>query len=83
MAVTNDLGFAAYLIVKKNMKLVDHPIKDKAFKFKFDVPDDELNLLYLEYVSTDFCKFDRTVKWLRKLLNKHHTQHKGAYVYDK
>ena len=83
MAVTNDLGFAAYLIVKKNMKLVDHPIKDNVFKFKFDISDDELNLLYLEYVSTDFCKFDRTVKWLRKLLNKYHSHRKDYHVYDK
>jgi len=75
MAVTNDLGFAAYLIVKKNLKLLNHPTKDnKAFRFQFDISDDELNLLYLEYVSTDYCKFDRTVKWLRKLLNKYHSQ---------
>lgn len=65
---TSDIGIAAYLQLKK-FKLVECRRLDTGkFHFKFEDPENKCPMLSLEFLDSDFCKFDNNVRNLKKVL---------------
>ena len=65
---TSDLAIAAYLMLH-NFKLIDAgKLPTGKFRFVFEDPDDQARSKSVEFLSSDFCKFDAHVKNLKKLL---------------
>ena len=66
--VTSDIGIAAYLQLQ-GFKLVSCKRLDSGkFYFKFDDPSDQCKMKSLEFLESDFCKFDNNVRNLKKIL---------------
>ena len=66
--ITSDLPLAAYLIIK-GLKLVKaKKAVSGRFEFVLEDPKDEAEGLSLMYVNSDFCKFDHTIRSIKKLL---------------
>ncbi|NPB00305.1 MAG: hypothetical protein GXO10_02925 [Crenarchaeota archaeon] len=70
--VVNDLGFAAYLLSIKQCELKNTPEIDPSGKFMIDIDIDEKTLQKYEwsYLSSDFKKFDNTLKFLKRALKR-------------
>jgi len=65
---TSDIGIAAYLQLKK-FKLVECKRLDTGkFHFRFEDPESTCPMLSLEFLDSDFCKFDNNVRNLKKVL---------------
>jgi len=65
---TSDIGIAAYLQLKK-FKLVEcHRLDTGKFHFRFEDPEGKCPMLSLEFLDSDFCKFDNNVRNLKKVL---------------
>lgn len=65
---TSDIGIAAYLQLKK-FKLVECKRLDSGkFHFRFEDPESACSMLSLEFLDSDFCKFDNNVRNLKKVL---------------
>ena len=68
MFTTSDIGIAAYLQLK-GMKIKECKRLDTGkFFFSFDDPNNECKTLSLEFLDSDFCKFDNNVRNLKKIL---------------
>ena len=66
--ITSDIGIAAYLQLKK-FKLVECRRLDTGkFHFRFEDPESACPMLSLEFLDSDFCKFDNNVRNLKKVL---------------
>ena len=66
--ITSDIGIAAYLQLNK-FKLVECRRLDTGkFHFKFEDPEQKCQSLSLEFLDSDFCKFDNNVRNLKKVL---------------
>jgi hypothetical protein len=62
--VTSDIGIAAYLQLQ-GIKLVScKRLESGKFHFEFEDPSDQS----LEFLESDFCKFDNNVRNLKKIL---------------
>tara|TARA_R110002012_G_scaffold208120_1_gene378206 strand:- start:285 stop:515 length:231 start_codon:yes stop_codon:yes gene_type:complete len=67
---TSDLPLAAYLMMK-NLKLKNAKRSPGGkFEFIFFDPDEIAFSLALEFVNSDFCKFDNHLRSLKKILYK-------------
>ena len=66
--VTHDLGFAAFLRVH-NFALLGAHREGTLFVFNFKDPQNAAPALRMEYVNSDFAKFDGEVKALKKLVS--------------
>ena len=65
---TSDIGIAAYLQLKK-FKLVECKRLDSGkFHFVFEDPESKGSIVSLEFLDSDFCKFDNNVRNLKKIL---------------
>lgn len=65
---TSDIGIAAYLQLK-NFKLVEcRRLETGKFFFRFQDPNQQCTALALEFLDSDFCKFDNNVRNLKKIL---------------
>ena len=65
---TSDLAFAAYLMLR-GYKLITCDRTDAGkFNFVFEDPAGDASSLLVEYLSSDFCKFDTNLKNLKKML---------------
>lgn len=66
---TSNLGFAAYLMIK-GFELIRPPNKDvnSKFVFQFNLPNEQANDLYYEYLNSDFQKFDNNLVSLKRML---------------
>ena len=68
MYETSDLAIAAYLMLH-NFKLTDAgKLPTGKFRFVFEDPNNQARARAVEFLSSDFCKFDGHVKNLKKLL---------------
>ncbi len=68
MFTTSDIGIAAYLQLK-GLKLKECRRLDTGkFHFCFEDPDSRSQSLSLEFLDSDFCKFDNIVRNLKKIL---------------
>ena len=65
---TSDLALAAYLTFKGLKLLSANKLPTGRFQFVMDDPSGEADALSLEYFSSDFCKFDNTIRNLKKVL---------------
>lgn len=65
---TSDIGIAAYLQLRK-IKLVEcKRLESGKFYFKFADTESTCQQLSLEFLDSDFCKFDNNVRNLKKIL---------------
>jgi hypothetical protein len=65
---TSDIGIAAYLQLKR-LKLIDcRRLETGKFHFCFEDPESVCPGLALEFLDSDFCKFDNNVRNLKKIL---------------
>ena len=65
---TSDIGIAAYLQLY-GIKLVKcERLSSGRFYFEFEDESGECQSKSLEYLSSDFCKFDNNVRNLKKIL---------------
>lgn len=65
---TSDIGIAAYLQLK-GVKLVEcKRLESGKFYFKFSDVNSTCQQLSLEFLDSDFCKFDNNVRNLKKIL---------------
>lgn len=66
--ITSDIGIAAYLQLH-GFKLVKcERLSTGKFHFEFEDVNSECQLKSLEFLSSDFCKFDNNVRNLKKIL---------------
>ena len=68
MYTTSDIGIAAYLQLK-GFKLTEcKRLESGKFFFSFQDDEDRCKLISLEFLDSDFCKFDNNVRNLKKIL---------------
>lgn len=65
---TSDIGIAAYLQLKGFKLLQCSRLESGKFHFVFSDPDDKCVSISLEFLDSDFCKFDNNVRNLKKIL---------------
>ena len=68
MYTTSDIGIAAFLQLR-GLKLVECKRLDSGkFHFVFEDPESVCQMLSLEFLDSDFCRFDNNVRNLKKIL---------------
>ncbi len=68
MYTTSDIGIAAYLQLK-GFKLKEcKRLETGKFHFSFEDLESQCPSLSLEFLESDFCKFDNNVRNLKKIL---------------
>lgn len=68
MYTTSDIGIAAYLQLK-GIKLKEcKRLETGKFHFSFEDPEQKCSSLSLEFLDSEFCKFDNNVRNLKKIL---------------
>lgn len=68
MYSTSDIGIAAYLQLR-GIKLKEcKRLETGKFHFLFDDPEQKCQALSLEFLDSDFCRFDNNVRNLKKIL---------------
>ncbi|GEM_PF-3793410 len=73
MFVTNDLGTAAFLMVR-GCKLSNAYVNDrKVYCFEFIGDEQEIRLIAIEYLNSECSAFDAQVKNLKKVLKLRYT----------
>tara|TARA_B100000282_G_C31578649_1_gene420021 strand:- start:235 stop:447 length:213 start_codon:yes stop_codon:yes gene_type:complete len=65
---TSDIAIAAYLMLKGFKLLSATREASGRFKFDFDDSNNEAKGYAVEYISSEFCRFDTHLKNLKKLL---------------
>lgn len=66
--VTSDLPLAAYLVIKGLQIQKAKKVSGGKFEFILDDPDEIAESLAIEYINSDFCKFDNTIRSIKKIL---------------
>jgi len=65
---TSDLALAAYMITK-GLKLVKaERLKTGRYHFEVEDPSDVAEKLKLEFINSEFIKFDNNLKMLKKMM---------------
>jgi len=65
---TSDLPLVAFLVIRGlSLVMAKKNISGK-FEFLLDDPNDEAEALSVEYINSDFCKFDNQIRSIKKLL---------------
>tara|TARA_B100001564_G_C20079518_1_gene419923 strand:+ start:288 stop:500 length:213 start_codon:yes stop_codon:yes gene_type:complete len=68
MYTTSDIGIAAFLQLR-GIKLVQcKRLETGKFHFAFEDPEGKCQMLALEFLDSDFCRFDNNVRNLKKIL---------------
>ena len=67
--ITSDLSLSAFLVMR-GLKLVSAQKVSGRFEFVFSDDLNEADSLAIEYINSEFCKFDNHVRSLKKLLYK-------------
>ena len=65
---TSDIGIAAYLQLQGFRLLACRRLETGKFFFEFDDPNEQCKIKSLEFLESDFCKFDNNVRNLKKVL---------------
>ena len=65
---TSDIGISAYLQLLGYKLVVCERLESGKFHFEFHDPNSECRLKSLEFLESDFCKFDNNVRNLKKIL---------------
>lgn len=67
---TSDLSLSAFLILKGLQLLSCSKDSFGKFQFIFEDPDSKAPLLSVNYLNSDFSKFDNNLRTLKKMLYK-------------
>ena len=65
---TSDIGIAAYIQLRGIKLLECKRLESGKFYFKFSNEGGNCQQLSLEFLDSDFCKFDNNVRNLKKIL---------------
>ena len=65
---TSDIGIAAYLRLKGVKLLKCMRLDSGKFYFEFEDSNSSCQSMSLEFLESDFCKFDNIVRNLKKVL---------------
>ncbi len=65
---TSDIGIAAYLQLCGHKLLECKRLQSGKFFFKFEDKDQSCAIKSLQFLDSDFCKFDNNVRNLKKIL---------------
>ena len=65
---TSDIGIAAYLRLKGVKLLQCRRLDTGKFYFEFEDSEDLCQSMSLEFLESEFCKFDNIVRNLKKVL---------------
>jgi hypothetical protein len=65
---TSDIGIAAYLQLQGFKLIACRRLESGKFFFEFEDPDEKCKIKSLEFLDSDFCKFDNNVRNLKKVL---------------
>ncbi len=65
---TSDLPLAAFLVIKGLVLIRAKKAGNGKFEFVLEDPDEAADILSIEYINSDFCKFDNTIRSIKKLL---------------
>jgi hypothetical protein len=68
MFTTSDIGIAAYLQLKGFKLRECKRLESGKFCFSFEDPNTACQMASLEFLDSDFCKFDNNVRNLKKIL---------------
>ena len=66
--VTSDIGIAAYLQLQGTKLLNCKRLPSGKFYFEFEDHDNQCKMKSLEFLDSDFCRFDNLVRNLKKIL---------------
>lgn len=66
--LTSDLPLAAYLCVKGLSLVKAKKTYNGKFEFILEDPNGEAEELSIEYINSDYCKFDNQIRSIKKLL---------------
>lgn len=66
--ITDDLAFSAWLKMKGH-RLIEHQQERSKSIFKFEVENDDAELLKVEFVNSEFLKFYNEVRNLKKIIS--------------
>jgi|TARA_R110001583_G_scaffold16234_20_gene66351 hypothetical protein len=65
---TSDLALAAYMVTF-GMKLLEAKrLSNGRFDFELEDPNDNAQKLSIDFINSDFCRFDNNIKLLKKML---------------
>jgi len=65
---TSDLPLAAFLVIKGLNLQMARKMNGGKFEFILEDPDGVAGSLSIEYINSDFCKFDNTIRSIKKIL---------------
>jgi hypothetical protein len=65
---TSDLSLAAFLVMSGLTLITAKKNEFSKFIFVLEDPDYRATQLALEYINSDFCKFDNHVRSIKKLI---------------
>ena len=65
---TSDIGIAAYLQLQGYKLLACKRLETGKFFFEFADPDQQCKIRSIEFLESDFCRFDNNVRNLKKIL---------------
>lgn len=65
---TSDLPLTAFLVMKGLVLITAKKAGGGKFLFVLEDPDDLANKFAIEYVNSDFCKFDNHIRSIKKLI---------------
>ena len=68
MYTTSDIGIAAYLQQRKFKLIECTRLESGKFHFAFEDPEGKCPTTAIEFLDSDFCKFDNNVRNLKKIL---------------
>ena len=66
--ITSDIGIAAYLQLIGIKLIKCTRLENGKFYFEFEDEDQVCKMKSLEFLGSDFCKFDNIVRNLKKIL---------------
>ena len=67
---TSDLSIAAFLVMRDYTLLSARKGPTGRFEFVIADPDRTATALALQYINSDFCKFDNAIRNVKKILYK-------------
>jgi hypothetical protein len=65
---TSDLSLAAFLVMKGLELKTAQKLNNGKFLFIINDSNSEAKKLALEYINSDFCKFDNNIRSIKKII---------------
>jgi hypothetical protein len=66
--VTSDLPLAAFLVINGLNLQKARKMSGGKFEFVLSDPEQLADKLSIDYINSDFCKFDNTIRSIKKIL---------------